>query len=203
MGQLSLPGYISSFEPPRPDNAPGNARDLRPPSLPTPSAPRIAALRAHLSPRRRVKLQILHPFARLNTAAPRGIELETREGRPRDSASGGKFPPEQFRHSRNSRRDLLTVCQLLFPPPPSPLPRDIYFRVSTRSTRSVLPRFSSRIVIVVIVDNEDALRDSASARHFAREADAREGKIFGLPGFARIFGNPCIRQMSLRPSRRG
>lgn len=66
---VSLPGYISSFEAPRPDNTRKNEQDP-PPILSLSLFPLSSYVyRRRVHPRRRVKLQILHPFARSNTAA--------------------------------------------------------------------------------------------------------------------------------------
>lgn len=71
--QLSLPGYISSFESLHPDTARRNEDLCFPWSVFPVSLPLFIFFffLLYVHPRRRVKLQILHPFARANTSRPR------------------------------------------------------------------------------------------------------------------------------------
>jgi len=139
MGQLSLPGYISSFEPPRPDNAPRNARDLRP-SLslslslsPNPlGSSHRRALRTSLSP----PVSKTADFTSVRSAEhcrPSRHRTRNARGAPPRFGERGKVSPGAVSPFAKLAPGLAYGLPTFIPPPPHPRrPREIFIFVFRR-----------------------------------------------------------------------
>jgi len=196
MGQLSLPGYISSFEPPRPDNAPRNARDLRP-SLslslslsPNPlGSSHRRALRTSLSP----PVSKTADFTSVRSAEhcrPSRHRTRNARGAPPRFGERGKVSPGAVSPFAKLAPGLAYGLPTFIPPPiPAGPARYLFscFDVDSIGLSAIFQADRQSLV-----DNEVAFRD------ISREKRMLMREIFGLYTFARIFGDPCIRQISSR-----